>query len=71
VWSPWPSPHVATLKRSNVWPAPTVYKITWWAPPSIIHLAPADPVDAFGGVKLTVFGRLRQRVSAAWQRLRF
>jgi hypothetical protein len=47
-----------------------VYKITWWAPPSIIHLAPADPVVEVGGVKPTVFGRLRQSVSAAWQRLR-
>jgi hypothetical protein len=50
-----------------------VYKITWWAPPSIIHLAPADPVGEIGEsgrAKSTIFGRLRQRVSAAWQRLR-
>jgi|TARA_B110000879_G_scaffold51109_1_gene72439 hypothetical protein len=61
------------LRRSNVWAAPTVYKITWWAPPSIIHLAPADPVGEIGEsgrAKTTVFGRFRQRVSAAWQRLR-
>jgi hypothetical protein len=50
-----------------------VYKITWWAPPSIIHLAPADPVGEIGEsgrAKSTIFSRLRQRVSAAWQRLR-
>jgi hypothetical protein len=44
-----------------------VYKVTWWAPPSIIYLAPTDPVIE---AKPTIFGRLRQRVSAAWRRLR-
>jgi hypothetical protein len=50
-----------------------VYKITWWAPPSIIHLAPADPVGEIGEIgraKPTIFGRLFPRVSAAWQRIR-
>jgi hypothetical protein len=53
-----------------------VYEITWWAPPSIIHLVPADPVGEIGEIgeirraKPTIFGRLFQRVSAAWQRIR-
>jgi hypothetical protein len=56
-----------------------VYEITWWAPPSIIHLVPAvpaDPADPVGEIgeigraKPTIFGRLFQRVSAAWQRIR-
>ncbi len=45
VWSPWPAPSIATLKRSNVWAPPIVHTVTWM-PPSIVHLAPPDPIDA-------------------------
>lgn len=43
VWSPWPAPSVATLKRSNVWAPPVIHTVTWM-PPSIVHLVPLDPV---------------------------
>jgi hypothetical protein len=43
VWSPWPAPALSTLQRSNVWAAPIIHTVTWM-PPSIVHLAPPDPI---------------------------